>query len=74
MHIACSAVAHAHAKKTPVPSMDDFLRTKISLMHRLPNFLTHGTPLCALQSGCPQLARAIRGRHKRKNGNSIINK
>ena len=28
--------------RTDVPSMDDFLRTKISWMHRLPNFLTHG--------------------------------
>ena len=24
---------------------DDFLRIKISWMHRLPNFLTHGAPL-----------------------------
>ena len=24
--LACSAVAHAHAKKTPVPRTDDFLR------------------------------------------------
>ena len=70
--LACSAVAHAHAKKTPVPRMDDFLRTKISRMHRLPNFLTHGAPLRALQSLCPQLARAIRGGHnKRKKENSI---
>ena len=37
--LACSAVAHVHAKKTPVPRTDDFLRTKISWMHRLPNFL-----------------------------------
>ena len=26
---------------------DDFIRTKYSWMHRLPNFLTHGTPLRA---------------------------
>ena len=74
MHIACSAVAHAYAKKTSVPRTDDFLRTKISWMHRLPNFLTHGAPLRAQQSLCPQLARAIRGGHKRKKENSIINK
>ena len=64
--LACSAVAHAHAKKTPVPRTDDFLRTKISWMHRLPNFLTHGTPLRALRSLCPQLARAIRGGHNKR--------
>ena len=29
---------------------DDFLRTKISWMHRLPNFLTHGAPLRALRA------------------------
>ena len=67
---ACSAVAYAHAKKTPVPQTvprtDDFLRTKISWMHRLPNFLTHGAPLRALRSLCPQLARAIRGGHNKR--------
>ena len=26
---------------------DDFLRTRISWMHRQPHFLTHGAPLCA---------------------------
>ena len=30
---------------------DDFLRTKISWMHSLPNFLTHGAPLRALRAG-----------------------
>ena len=74
MHIACSAVAHFHAKKTPVPRTDDFLRTKISWIHRLPNVLTHGAPLRALQSLSPQLARAIRGGHKRKKENSTIDK
>ena len=29
---------------------DDFLRTKISWKHRLPYFLTHGSPLCALRA------------------------
>ena len=29
---------------------DDFLRTKISWMHRQPNFLTHGAPLRARES------------------------
>ena len=29
---------------TDVPRTDDFLRTKISWMHRIPNFLTHGAP------------------------------
>ena len=29
---------------------DDFLRTKISWMHKLQNFLTHGAPLRARES------------------------
>ena len=37
--------------RTDVPCKDDFLRTKISLMHRLPNFLTHGAPLRACLGG-----------------------
>ena len=51
-----------------------FSQNQNSWMHRLPNFLTHGAPLRAQQSLCPQLARAIRGGHKRKKENSIINK
>ena len=29
---------------------DDFLRTKISWMHSLPNYLTHGAPLRAFRA------------------------
>ena len=36
--------------RTDVLHTDDFLRTKISRMQRLPNFLTHGAPLRALCS------------------------
>ena len=40
---------------------DDFLRTKISWIHRLPNFLTHGAPLRAFRvresSAISQLVR-----------------
>ena len=34
--------------RTDVLHTDAFLRTKISWMHKLPNFLTHGAPLRAL--------------------------
>ena len=37
--------------RTDVPRTDDFLRTKISWMHRFqPNFLTHVAPLHALRA------------------------
>ena len=40
---------------------DDFLRTKISWIHSLPNFLTHGAPLRAFRvresSAISQLVR-----------------
>ena len=36
--------------RTDVPRTDDFLRTKISWMHRSPNFLTHGGPLRVLRA------------------------
>ena len=35
--------------RTDVLRTDDFLRTKISWMHSLPNFFTHGAPLRALR-------------------------
>ena len=35
---------------TDVPRTDDFLRTQISWIHRLPNFLTYGAPLRALRA------------------------
>ena len=36
--------------RTDVLRTDDFLRTKISSMHSLPNFLTDGAPLRALRA------------------------
>ena len=36
--------------RTDVLRTDDFLRTRISRMHRLPNFLIHGAPLRALRA------------------------
>ena len=36
--------------RATVLRMDDFLRTKISWIHRLPNSLTHGAPLRAPHS------------------------
>ena len=35
--------------RTDVLRTDDFLRTKISWMHSLPSFFTHGAPLRALR-------------------------
>ena len=35
---------------TDAPRTDNFLRTKISWMHRLPHFLTHGRPLRAVRA------------------------
>ena len=37
--------------RTDVLRTNDFLRTKISWMHSLPNFFTHGAPLRALRVG-----------------------
>ena len=37
--------------RTDVLRTDDFLRTKISWMHSLLNFFTHGAPLRALRAG-----------------------
>ena len=42
---------------------DDFLRTKISWMHSLPNFLTHGASLRALR------ARELRYNYEKRGGN-----
>ena len=41
---------HFYPVNVRILRRDDFLRTKLSSMHRLPNFLTRGAPLRALRA------------------------
>ena len=46
----CNAKFHPGLHEGVDVRMDDFLRTKISWMQTLPNFLTIGAPLCTLHA------------------------